>query len=42
VITLIDDKKLIVKEPAQTVVDRFIEYRQKIHMPFQQEKINNK
>jgi flagellar protein FlbD len=42
VITLIDDKKLIVKEPAKTVVDRFIEYRQKIHMPLLQENINNK
>ncbi|MDR3578299.1 MAG: flagellar FlbD family protein [Anaerolineaceae bacterium] len=42
VITLTDDKKLIVKEPVQTIVDRFIEYQQKIRLPFQQEFENKK
>jgi len=37
VITLIDDKKLIVKEPVQTILDRFIDYQQRIRLPFQQE-----
>lgn len=34
VITLISEKKLIVRETAEEVVHRMIDYQRKIHQPF--------
>ena len=33
VITLVNEKKLIVKEPAETVTERIIRYQQQVHEP---------
>ena len=33
VITLVNEKKLIVKEPAETVTERIIQYQQQVHEP---------
>jgi len=34
VITLKNNVKFVVKDDAESIVDRFIEYQQKIRMPF--------
>lgn len=34
VVTLLDNKKLIVRETPQEIAERFIEYRRKIMAPF--------
>jgi len=33
IITLINDKKIIVKDPPDEIAQRMIEYQQKIHQP---------
>jgi flagellar protein FlbD len=38
VITLINFEKIIVKEPAQTVVDRIIEYKRQVYCNLQMNK----
>jgi flagellar protein FlbD len=34
VVTLVDSKKLIVKDTPQEIAERFIEYRRKVMSPF--------
>lgn len=41
VITLTDHTKLVVKETAATVVERFLQYRQKVIQPIQIENSTN-
>ena len=42
VITMVDDRKMLVKEPVEEVVARFIEYRRRIHTPLQSDESNPK
>ena len=37
VITLVNEKKLIVLEPADLVAERVIEYQRSVHEPFSQQ-----
>ena len=34
IVTLLDNKKLIVRDTPQDIADRFIEYRRKVMTPF--------
>jgi flagellar protein FlbD len=40
VVTLLDNKKLIVRETPQEIAERFIEYRRKVMAPFVSSDIN--